>query len=893
MLRSTRSRIVLLTALSALPALCIFLYSGWELRQQRIADATARVMLLAKGLAEIQQRHAESTRHLLETVAFMNVVRQGDGEACSQLFARLLASHPDYANILATTPQGDVFASGVPFENINLSDRKHFRDALTSKQFSAGEYIVSRTTGEPAFPFSLPILDDAGEVTAILIASFKLTVYRSYLQEAGASEDVIIGIVDYAGMRLFYHPPAPTNPPGQPVNSGVWRAMTGTQADDGVVRQVGSDGLDRFFSWKRLRLRPGGAPYIYCVAGMAANDVLAASAAITRRNLALWLLAALVGCGGAYLYGHAVVVRRLEAISRAAQALGQGDFAARTGLPPATDDVAQLATVFDTMAGQLQSHDADRTRAEESLRLSEQRFRRLLDEVQTVAVQGYTMEGAVLYWNRASELLYGYTAQEALGRNLLELIIPEPMHEEVRRGIRRMAVSDFVIPAGELYLRRKDGTLTPVFSSHVRLRVGEHVEMFCLDVDLSDLKRAEAAALKAKDAAEAANLAKSVFLANMSHEIRTPMNGVLGMLQLLQRSSLEAEQQLYVEKAILSSRRLTRLLADILDLSQVESGRMTLQHAPFHPRDLQEAVRELFATPAAEKGLALDMRTDAGLPELLVGDEVRLRQILFNLVNNAIKFTAEGSILVELIALSPTREAPVRMLITVCDTGIGIPPERLQELFSPFTQLDTSGTRPDHGAGLGLAIVRRVTELMRGHITVDTMPGEGTCMHVVVPLALPDGDASPAEPGRQDHTAAQPIDPRPATAHLHLLLAEDEATNRLVAERLLTQAGHEVVCAEHGQQVLDLLRSRHVDCVFMDIQMPVLDGIEATRRIRAGLAGEAVRNVPIIALTAHAMKGDRERFLQIGMNGYLEKPLAMELVQATLEQALRHARRMG
>ncbi|GAB7078970.1 ATP-binding protein [Megalodesulfovibrio paquesii] len=888
MLGSTRSRIVLLTALSALPALCILLYNGWEQRQQRVIDAKASMLLLAKGIAEVQQRHVESTRQLLNVLALMDSVRDRDAAACARLFAQILKTHSDYTNIVAADSTGDVFASGVPFDPINLADRKHFQEALTTGRFSAGEFIISRSTHENAFPLSLPVFDEQGQVVAVITAALKLDSYAGYLDEVGAPQQVILGITDHEGIRLFYHPPAPTNVPGKPINPVVWAGISSPAADEGVMQQTGSDGVERYLGWKRLRLRPDEPPYIYCVAGLPKTVALETTKEISRRSIALWLLVALLGCGGAYLYGNAAVVRQLTAISRAATALGRGDFSARTGLPHREDDLGQLARTFDAMAERIQSHDADRNKAEEALRLSEERFRKLLDVVETVAVQGYSMDRKVVYWNKASELLYGYTAEEAMGRDLVELIIPPAMRPQVREFVHRMGTTDFIIPAAELELQRKDGTLAPVFSSHVRVEVGDRLEMFCLDVDLTGLKQAEAEARKAQRVAEEANAAKSIFLANMSHEIRTPLNGILGMLQLLQLTALSADQHLYVEKAIHSSRRLTRLLSDILDLSQVESGRLALHPAPFRVQDLQDAVLELFTGPASQKGLSLSMRVDPDLPAVLVGDEIRLRQILFNLVNNAIKFTEQGQVRVELTALSPSQESQPRMLISVHDTGIGIPPDKLSDLFSPFAQLDASTSLTTHsadrGAGLGLAIVRRLTELMGGHITVDSLPGEGTSIHVMTPLALPDQSASvetaPALPPREHNQppAAAPLSPATASDEtpLHVLVAEDDDLNRMVAHRLLSQAGHLVTCAENGAQALELLQRTPCNCILMDIQMPMVDGLEATRRIRAGEVGEALRDIPIIALTAHAMRGDRERFLQAGMDSYLEKPLAAE-----------------
>ncbi|GAB6124499.1 hybrid sensor histidine kinase/response regulator [Humidesulfovibrio idahonensis] len=390
---------------------------------------------------------------------------------------------------------------------------------------------------------------------------------------------------------------------------------------------------------------------------------------------------------------------------------------------------------------------------------------------------------------------------------------------------------------------------------------------------------------QARQAAETASVAKSEFLANMSHEIRTPLNGVLGMLQLLKEESTPEEQASFVDMAYDSGRRLLALLNDILDFSRIEAGELVLQRQPFCTRDLLSSATNVFAATCAEHKLALIVRADDTLPAMLVGDEARLRQVLFNLLGNAIKFTPSGSVTLEAWAQPHgTDFGKVRLYLVISDTGIGIGDEMIAHVFERFTQVDGSFTRRYQGAGLGLAIVRRLVDLMGGSITVVSEKGQGTTFYLQTLLSLPEPmpSAKRCEPG----TAAADKD-----RQLRVLLVEDEEVSRLSTKLLLERFGCSITCAGDGGEAVEVFMHSPFDCVLMDIQMPEMDGVEATRRIRAFEESRGQKPTPIIALTAYAMPGDRERFLRAGMDDHVTKPVQMDELKQSMRRVVPACRR--
>lgn len=533
-----------------------------------------------------------------------------------------------------------------------------------------------------------------------------------------------------------------------------------------------------------------------------------------------------------------------------------------------------------------------RIKAEEALKESERRYRELADLLPQTVYE-LDAKGNVVFVNSFGLETFGYTrADLKKGVHFLEVVTPED-RKRIEENFRRSFEQSFrPWPYSQEYrMLRKNGSTFPavVYPAQI-IREGKVIGQRGIISDISEHKRAEEAMRLAKEAALESARVKSEFLANMSHEIRTPMNAVIGLTGLLLDSDLDAEQREWIETIRNSGDALLSTINDILDFSKIESGRMGLERQAFDLRKFVEASCDLIAASATEKGLNLDCRIEEIVPVVIISDPTRLRQILVNLLGNAVKFTEKGDVTLTVDAVQ-WDDGRFELYFAVKDTGIGIPQGELDKLFQSFSQGDMSTTRKYGGTGLGLAISKRLVEIMGGKIWFDSEEGKGSTFHFTVPveassLHLQSVEESPvkAQGGSQFNAQSK------VCSNMRILLAEDNVVNKKVMQQMLKKLGYETDLAANGIEVLEALKKQKYDLVLMDIQMPEMDGLEAATQIRRTLT-ENERPV-IIALTACAMEGDRERCLDAGMDGYISKPVKMEDLGAALKN-VKCGRRAG
>ena len=504
--------------------------------------------------------------------------------------------------------------------------------------------------------------------------------------------------------------------------------------------------------------------------------------------------------------------------------------------------------------------------AEQALQEHQQLFKQITSSAKDGIVV-LDSEGHVIFWNQSAEQIFGYEAGDILGADFLHMVLPDGKIDREKEGTHTRLTGLPGSPGStmELKVKHRDGHEFPVELSLSAMEVNERNHSVGIIRDITLRKNFERELKHSRVEAENANRAKSEFLANMSHEIRTPMNAILGFSEILEDSiGSDPAYGEYISGIRNSGKGLLSLINDILDLSKIEAGGMDMNHEPVNPYQLVEEIRQIFSLKTREKNLTFDILVDPSLPNCLVFDEVRVRQVMLNLIGNAVKFTSRGGITVKVFSVDQDEEAShVNVTIEVSDTGIGIPEEQQRAIFEPFRQQDGQSTRKYGGTGLGLSITQRLISMMGGSIRLHSKPGNGSTFTIYLPgVKVASLEECNSDPG-DSHTGVNFRDAR-------ILVVEDIATNRKVIKGFLDHHGITIAEAEDGKIALEKVGEFKPQLILMDIQMPNMDGIEASERLRSS---DEFNTIPIVALTASVMQKDKEKLNNL-CSGYLRKPVS-------------------
>jgi PAS domain S-box-containing protein len=595
-----------------------------------------------------------------------------------------------------------------------------------------------------------------------------------------------------------------------------------------------------------------------------------------RRTSLLALLCLTVGIFVAFLFARKLT-KPISSLVLTTEKVADGDLTARADIRTG-DELEHLGDSFNSMTEALRKSQREIVSARE---YTENIIKSMND---TLIVM--TPEGIIEQVNRATLTLLGYEEKELIGVPICQVLACNDCSTGDVEDMSNLAkiISKGFISNLETTYRAKDGTLIPViFSASVMHGSRSSVQgIVCVALNITERKHAEEALRQAKEAAEAANRAKSQFLANMSHEIRTPMNGVLGMLDLLLDSKMDESQLRLGRMAHNSAEKLLEVINDILDFSKIEAGKLELQPSDFSLREMINDVRDLFLVKARRKGIDVFTSAEENLPDTLHADTLRLRQVLINLLGNALKFTDTGEVSLH-VSLSKQAGAEMVVRFDVRDTGQGIEKSTLPRIFEAFSQADPSMARRHEGTGLGLAISKQLIEMMGGTIGVESTLGNGSLFWFTIrvpsgTIAMRSEDAAA--------TRADQLQIHPDTRQLHILLAEDNLVNQEVGKLILENLNCTVDVVDDGAIAVEVVFKNDYDLIFMDCQMPEVDGYEATKMIRQreALSGAKRYRIPIVALTAHAMEGDRELCLAAGMDDYISKPFNSAQIASALHK---------
>lgn len=700
-----------------IPAFALNLYAAKEAERNKAEEVRLGMLWMARDFGHRQEAFAEGARQLLIALAGTPEVRRGDSAVCGAFLADLRRKYSLYTNLGMVAADGSVVCSAVPLSgSVNVSDRAYFRRAVATRNFAIGDYQVGRVTGKPSLNFGYPVVDSGGHLQGVVYAALDLAWLSGAISSTPFPEAATLMLTDAQGRILARHPGEGNWIGKTMVESAVIKEIR-THSGEGSIEASGHDGQPHLVAF--MPVFPDKNTYI--VISIPTRVAYAKVFQVFNYSvLALTMMAGLTLIL-AWLSARHFMLIPLERLLTVTKRFGRGDFKARTGMKDQDSEVGELARAFDRMAECVEDLAGRND---------------LILQSAGEGICGMDMADTISFVNPAAAQMLGCEIEEVIGRPVHDVFYAYPPNElscseracatcvSFQKGVKRHVA--------EAVFQRKGGTsFSAEYVSSPMIKDGKIGGSVIVFRDITERKRREEEMRQAKELAEAANRAKSEFLANMSHELRTPMNGVIGMTELALMTDISPRQREYLEVIKSSADALLILLNDVLDFSKIEAGKLDINPVIFDLRDSLEGIVKGFSLQVRRKGLDFSQEISSQVPQILVGDPGRLRQVIINLLGNAAKFTAAGKIELRVELESKTSNCVILHFI-ISDTGIGISKDKQQVIFEAFTQADGSITRQYGGTGLGLTIAARLVEMMGGRIWLESEPGKGSIFHFTV-----------------------------------------------------------------------------------------------------------------------------------------------------------------